>query len=151
MSKWIKYKPTAIKTLPERPGVYVLYHKDRVFYVGESENLRRRVTNHELLPTAIWPDSHIKAKVCNKLGEWHMIEYRLIRRLKPNKNTKFVYDTNKTVPYADQDTMDYIVALYKKGKSNIAIAQRLNKNNVKDTKGRVWTALSVKIALKEVS
>lgn len=33
--------------VPNKPGVYRLYHGDKVVYVGETDNLPRRLKEHE--------------------------------------------------------------------------------------------------------
>jgi hypothetical protein len=41
------YRPTDIDKLPPEPGVYVLWKEERVIHVGQSGNLKQRLSQHE--------------------------------------------------------------------------------------------------------
>jgi excinuclease UvrABC nuclease subunit len=78
------------------PGVYVIYLDDRLAYIGQGKDLRRRLLTHNIASDAygyITPwiscsDLKIKFKYSQKKGDWLMLEYRLINRLKPNGNKR---------------------------------------------------------------
>lgn len=86
---------------PERPGVYVVICNGKVVYVGQSNNLRARLTRHQIrpgyarniiTPWGTFPDPwawSCKAKVSRRIGDWAMWEIRLIHRLRPMFNKTF--------------------------------------------------------------
>ncbi len=45
-SDWLAFVPDEIKKVPDRKGVYQLGTLDEVLYIGQSENLRRRLSEH---------------------------------------------------------------------------------------------------------
>ena len=69
--------------IPRRPGVYAIYRYGKLVYIGSSSNLRARLGSHEKLKKG----DAVKIKLTRKLGDWLMIEYRLIARLQPELNT----------------------------------------------------------------
>jgi len=77
-------------SIPNMPGCYAIYRGRTLVYIGSTQNLNARLENH-------WRDSKrwgvtpntpltIKVRVSRKAGDWLMIEYRLIKRLRPEVN-----------------------------------------------------------------
>ena len=64
-------------------GVYALYDKTGLIYIGHSSDIITRVTNHEKAHTLA------KIKLFKGLTEAKEIEEKLIRRLKPPMNKDF--------------------------------------------------------------
>lgn len=96
MSKWVRIDAVLTERLPSSPGCYVVYLDGRLTYVGQTNNLRKRLTEHgceyaryshaTLTPWGRCIDAHVKYRRGEKLGEWLMREYRLIHRLQPAGN-----------------------------------------------------------------
>lgn len=101
----------SIKFLPEQPGIYCVYRAARatdgrrvilkeLLYIGESDNVRERVTTHEL--RGAWRE-HLKTAeiLCYSyspvLYDRNRAEAALIHQHKPPENTDFLYD----FPYED--------------------------------------------------
>ena len=64
-------------------GVYALYDKTGLIYIGHSSDIITRVTNHEKAHTLA------KIKLFKGLTEAKEVEEKLIRRLKPPMNKDF--------------------------------------------------------------
>lgn len=45
-SSWFPMSRDAIQTIPEKGGVYELATVDTILYIGQSDNLRRRLLEH---------------------------------------------------------------------------------------------------------
>lgn len=100
VSRWKIIPTNAIFTdVPSCPGVYAIYKGNELVYVGQTSNLRKRLTTHRcsarggntrrltaidcLGTTALW----FKVRPCDhRFGEWLSLEYRLLRRLRPKLN-----------------------------------------------------------------
>ena len=65
-----------------RGGVYVLYRKNRIIYVGRASNLKVRLACHA---SAIWFDG-AKVKTIDDKWKQKAIERRLLYRLRPEQN-----------------------------------------------------------------
>lgn len=69
--------------VPEQPGVYIIYRHDLCLYVGESNDLQRRLVEHLNDPShdmhAHRP-THVVFQICNDRGPR---ECDLINRLRP--------------------------------------------------------------------
>jgi hypothetical protein len=97
-ARW--YSCDSAMGMPPLPGVYVVIVDGRVLYVGQSENIRTRVgSDHSIrcldgILKTPWGDFpvrdkfQIKFKISRCLGDWAMWEVRLIKRLRPECNTK---------------------------------------------------------------
>lgn len=75
---------------PEWPCCYVVYIHGSLAYVGQTENLKKRLAAHfskRFLPAE---GVTVKAKLPRRYGEWAMTELRLIKRLRPTLNTRGV-------------------------------------------------------------
>ena len=102
MSYWQSVDPFKPWTVPNRPGVSVIYFNGIPGYVGQSNNMRGRFSTHKIQHTYArfirtpWhtfsDDVEItaKVKVSRRLGDWAMWEIRLIQRLKPGFNQKLL-------------------------------------------------------------
>lgn len=106
--RWRRFDPArAESTLLNLPGCYVIYRADRVWYVGQSECVRRRIFNYRFehcpapeegyygftrTPWGIWSwdCGPVTGKVAyaHRHGEQLMLEARLIRRLQPVLNKR---------------------------------------------------------------
>lgn len=103
MSRWqqfdiLDYGPNGRLSIPARPGVYVIYFDGRPVYVGQSANLRARVSGHRIrhgygktihTPWEELPHTAavtVKVKCSRRIGDWAMWEIRLIARLRPEFN-----------------------------------------------------------------
>ncbi len=64
------------------PGCYALYKRGKLVYIGSSVVIRTRLMEH----TRLRSYSSIKIRPCQR--DWESLERRLIRRLKPVRNTK---------------------------------------------------------------
>jgi predicted GIY-YIG superfamily endonuclease len=81
-----------MNTIPNLPGVYVLYFLYRKIYIGSSNNLRKRISSHTTGQFKTrWNMEdllRLKYQVCPKLGHNLMLEARLIKRIKPFLNKR---------------------------------------------------------------
>lgn len=86
--------------LPNSAGVYAIYLNRKLVYIGSSANLRRRLNQHNIVPSSPgyvrtnWGRLkvslvHFKWKVTRRYGEHLMLEVRLIRRIRPQFNRQF--------------------------------------------------------------
>jgi excinuclease UvrABC nuclease subunit len=102
MTTWTEYRllePRERIALPKCAGVYVIYFDGRPVYVGQSVNVANRLAGHKLrhayaryiiTPWVDVPDTTritVKVKPSRRLGDWAMLEIRLIARLQPEFNT----------------------------------------------------------------
>jgi excinuclease UvrABC nuclease subunit len=86
--------------IPKKCGVYAVYINDRLGYIGSTENIRDRLRGHRFGHRGKSPEGlryysfkgledilkiRVKYKLC-KPGYHLMLEYLLIRRLKPFLN-----------------------------------------------------------------
>ena len=100
-SKWVRfdlYPKDRKNPLPSRPCVYAVYFDDQLVYVGQTNRLSNRFSEHKfrygyardiITPWVDLADStrfHLKVKFSEKYGDWAMWEIRLIRRLQPIYN-----------------------------------------------------------------
>lgn len=145
MSRWTTYNYDLISKVPNKSGVYVIFYGEEAVYVGQSENLRKRLRYHEYLGPSVREGSIVKVRLCPKLGEWRMIEFRLLRRLRPRLNRKHVVGAGKDKYTYDQDLIDLIKTLLKKKHSRARVANRLNQEGQVDSNRRPWTEVSVGI------
>lgn len=70
--------------VPEGPGIYRLYHGDSIVYVGETDNLRRRLKQHED-DMKYWGSYDYKRASTNK-NERKEQETRAILANEPTRN-----------------------------------------------------------------
>jgi hypothetical protein len=86
-------------SLPNYSGVYAIYAFGELRYIGSATNIKRRVATGHCLKRStngvdyftrwgVLQDVKVKFLQCKKPGEWLMIEYRLIERLRPKYNQK---------------------------------------------------------------
>jgi excinuclease UvrABC nuclease subunit len=108
MSKWIELATPRINIddIERRPGVYVIQCDDIISYVGSSTNLRDRIKTYQMhyntsaedkpfytRKWGFWRHISCRIKYSERLGDWFMIEHRLIVRLQPPFNTRGVIPT----------------------------------------------------------
>lgn len=87
--------------IPAEPGVYVILCGEDVLYVGQSKNLRVRIPHHRIsrgyaknirTPWGEYQDNppiRCKVKTSRRLGDWALLEIRLIHRLRPLFNSTY--------------------------------------------------------------
>lgn len=97
--RWQKYTPSEFVRLPKSAGVYVVFSRGRIVYVGFSQNVLGRVFfAHRLRPSSDRMETPwglasgvtIKVRLDSRYGEGLMREARLIRRLAPPNNLRHV-------------------------------------------------------------
>lgn len=91
----------AVLDIPSRPGCYVFVGDGRAMYVGQTTNLPQRLTDHLRESGTRLHEGHIRTpwgcvtqlavayRRSRFVGDWLTLEYRLIRRLKPNGNAPY--------------------------------------------------------------
>lgn len=95
---WRSYRLPDLKRVPERAGVYAIYHAGELVYVGMAANLADRLRGHSRLPARDgrakarpWlpqtRDVVVKVRVERFYGERATLELRLLRRLAPRLNS----------------------------------------------------------------
>ena len=97
-SRWVSCIPGDRNSIPNQPGVYVIYIDDSIAYVGSSTTLRNRLKSYRFKVVNTYKGvastpfgrgvALIKYSTSRKLGEWLMREVRLINRLKPPHNVR---------------------------------------------------------------
>jgi excinuclease ABC subunit C len=100
-----EYIPSLIKSLPETPGVYQYFDKDKnLLYVGKAKNLRKRVTSYfnkdhdsGRLRLMVRKIADIKTVKVNTELDALLLENNLIKSLKPRYNVNLRDD--KTYPW----------------------------------------------------
>lgn len=107
MSRWDPVSPRKPDRWRNAAGCYVILLDGLAIYVGQSENVRRRITKHGFenyaglgdirdgYCSSPWGDIHwsegtltAKVKYARRFGEQLMVEARLIRRLRPRFNIR---------------------------------------------------------------
>jgi len=86
--------------IPRKPGCYAAYLDGILVYVGSTQNLHSRILNYAVsvrrqtgLCQTPWGSAQIvgiKFQETRKYGDWLMLEARLIRRLRPTANKRYV-------------------------------------------------------------
>jgi hypothetical protein len=94
-TRWVSFDAIEISIIPGKPACYVVYIDGALAYVGQTTNLRKRVSSYRIVQTygasitTPWGPARrvaIKAKFGVRLGDWAMMEIRLIARLQPPHN-----------------------------------------------------------------
>ena len=97
---WTSYQimPRTDTPLPRCAGVYAIYFDGELVYIGQSNNIANRFSEHKFRHgyarciRTPWADIDentvitVKVKRSRRLGDWAMWEIRLIHRLKPFYN-----------------------------------------------------------------
>ena len=92
-SKWVCFDGDAI--FPRKPACYVIYFDDVLSYIGQTEDLAKRLSMHGLRVAygnryvtkwGVFNSVKVKVRFGDKMGDWAMREIRLINRLKPAMN-----------------------------------------------------------------
>ena len=94
-----------LKTVPNRPGVYVMYGEDDAcLYVGKAWELKKRLANHFRVRGAspksqliIARTRRVEVQITGGDGEALLLEYNLIQSLRPRYNVMMRDD--KSYPY----------------------------------------------------
>ena len=105
-TRWEEFDPTLPSSAKPAPGCYVIFVGGRAAYVGQSDNVRRRMKNHgmvnvcgpnhfdgqTLTPWGDFPWSFApvtgRVRYSRRVGEHLMTEARLIYRLRPEFNRR---------------------------------------------------------------
>lgn len=92
---WRSIEACAYWDAPAVGGCYAIYLDGKLSYIGQSVNLRSRLSSYRIRPTygtgyfTPWgqvADVAVKVKIGHRYGDWAMRELRLIRRLQPSMN-----------------------------------------------------------------
>lgn len=167
MSHWKTYKHNELTQVPDSPGVYAIYCKDKLCYIGEDARLRKRLTSYSFTVSTLiaknggtLKDCTFKVLPCMRLGEWHMRSLRLRVRLTPSwnhkaamtKEVKYLRTLYRTRSVARMHLYSYgeavllVRRLKEEGRTNNYIATYLNSHGYQsDT--LCWTPAAV-IAVK---
>lgn len=95
MRGWLTVRHRFPSTVPQYAGVYVVYGPFRPVYVGQSNNLQRRLRWWRSVGQ--WQNaSTVKVCFLENVNERLVLEARLIRRLKPTQNHQH---TGRTRPH----------------------------------------------------
>lgn len=84
-TSWMRY--------PDGPCCYVVYSQGVLVYVGQTVNLRHRMSTSRSWKRNPWsslPELVVKVRISFKYGDWAMVELRLIRRFQPSMNSQLV-------------------------------------------------------------
>ena len=86
---------------PAWPCCYAIFIDGALVYIGQTENLQRRMQQHRNKGATKGVDRSrlvLKAKLPRRFGEWAMTEIRLIKRLRPMLNSARVFSLGETRP-----------------------------------------------------
>lgn len=96
--RWIKILSLDPLSFERAGGCYVFYENGKPFYVGQSSNVRNRISNHGVRKSSDdsvfytpWGDKKsifVKVKYHLRFGKWLTSEARLIKRLKTKENDR---------------------------------------------------------------
>lgn len=98
-SKWISFDwdTTYSWRVPKHPACYAVYMDHALVYVGQTNDLRARLSGHRLrhgyannfhTPWGQCKTLLVKARFADRAGDWAMREFRLIKRLQPPENAQ---------------------------------------------------------------
>lgn len=97
---WKRYSGHTLERLPHGAGCYAIFSSPTLLYIGQSQRVRARLLNGHKLAHArggrvVTPwgrREHVEVRVrrSRRYGEELMREARLIRRLKPLRNTQYI-------------------------------------------------------------
>jgi excinuclease UvrABC nuclease subunit len=77
------------RELPECPAIYFVLEKDTVVYIGQTVNLRQRISGHHRLPEwKVRDDIQIRWLPCNNAATLPQLEKHLIDMVQPEMNGK---------------------------------------------------------------
>lgn len=95
-SRWVSLDAGFPMMLPAKPACYVIYLDGVLSYVGQTNDLRKRIRAHGIdlarysdgydTPWGQFDSVEIKARFGTVFGDWAMREARLIARLQPAMN-----------------------------------------------------------------
>jgi len=93
-----------LKPVQDQKGVYILYTKDELAYVGKSSNILRRLQQHFYITekessTELWKKDIDKVEyyICESLADCELLETYLINTLTPKYNLDKVYPDKLTL------------------------------------------------------
>jgi excinuclease UvrABC nuclease subunit len=99
MSRWHDFDPESVD-LPQVPACYAIYVDGEVSYVGQTDNLAKRMSGHGIQPArysaltetpwGAFRNVRGKYRVSQRYGDWAMVELRLLRRLRPRFNRRHI-------------------------------------------------------------
>lgn len=95
-SRWVSLDAGFPMMFPAKPACYVIYLDGVLSYIGQTNDLRKRMAGHGIdicrysegfdTPWGQYDDVVIKARFGSRFGDWAMREARLIARLQPPLN-----------------------------------------------------------------
>jgi excinuclease UvrABC nuclease subunit len=100
-NRWVTAEPWDLD-IPAKPGVYVFMVGREAVYIGQSNDLQQRLRQHNVRHgfggniITPWGDYRqdelvrVKYRVSRSLGDWAMWEIRLIYRLRPRFNQRYL-------------------------------------------------------------
>lgn len=77
------------------PGCYAIYCDGQLIYIGQSANVLKRINSYKInygysntiyTPWGCCSDLYVKVRKSKRRGDWLMVEYRMIARLRPKFN-----------------------------------------------------------------
>jgi len=86
--------------IPQCCGAYVITTKSGYIYIGSSRNVRRRIVEHikqqvtHQSPSIIEPIEKIRVYIVETPFDARIVEFWLMKELKPQLNTEFVVKNN---------------------------------------------------------
>jgi predicted GIY-YIG superfamily endonuclease len=97
MARWTAVPYGEFHRICPVPGVYAIYFDDRLVYIGQSSNMRTRISAHCIRQGYSkylnWGEKfnvglscYVKVSPSIRYGDWAMRELRLIKRLQPSGN-----------------------------------------------------------------
>jgi hypothetical protein len=93
--RWKSVTANTINTIPESSGVYAVYLDGTLRYIGESNNLRRRVKGHLSTAYRVLPLTSQLTFKYREIVAREQLEAQLIKRLKPISNRQYVLRSKK--------------------------------------------------------
>lgn len=85
MPKWVRFSMNNFKEIKNKDGLYAIFYKKKLMYIGTSKEIRQRLRGHGLLRP--WVDKRnieIAMKYIRE-SRWR-IEEKLVKRLTPPLN-----------------------------------------------------------------
>ncbi len=84
MARWHPHSTLRQTTLPRASGVYAVYERGELAYIGSSMDIRTRFNGHRSKRKFQEPGTVVKIRVMDK--GWIDLEAKLVKRLRPKSN-----------------------------------------------------------------
>lgn len=105
-----------IKNIPPIPSVYFIFDKNNIVYIGQSKNLNKRISTHNIFTKINKYDVCIKYFECNSKKHRLKIEAEYIKKYKPIYNINHLFDKKNIWTRINNETMNNIEISAKKNK-----------------------------------